>query len=453
LNDPANWRASPEANGSPGRPGGDALGTVIVNEALSHSDPPLEDAIEVFNRTAQPIDIGGWFLSDARSNFKKYRIPDGTVVPAASFKVFYEIDFNTNNPLVPFSLSSSEGDQVYLSAADALGNLTGYRSTVDFDAAANGVSFGRYETSVGRDFTAMLGRTFGQDNPASEAQFRQGTGLPNTGPRGGPVVVNEIMYHPPDLGGTNDNTADEFIELFNITSAAVPLFDAAFPTNTWRLRGGADFDFPQNVTLPGHGYLVVVGFDPATNAAALTAFRATNGLPASVPIYGPFQGKLDNSGEEVKLSRPDAPQGPGPNAGLVPYILVDRVGYTDNAPWPATADGLGSSLQRRRPHEYGNDPVNWKAAAPAAGRANVAGSSFTDTDADGMPDNYETANSFNANNASTRRRMPTPTGNRTTTSSSMARIRAMVPTDCWRRPSRPRRRVRPFRPARTQRSP
>src|SRR6185436_5954566 len=55
LNDANNWRASPEANGSPGRPGGDALGSVIVNEAFSHTDPPVEDAIELFNRTRQPI--------------------------------------------------------------------------------------------------------------------------------------------------------------------------------------------------------------------------------------------------------------------------------------------------------------------------------------------------------------------------------------------------------------
>jgi hypothetical protein len=82
---------------------------------------------------------------------------------------------------VPFSLSSASGDQIYLSAADPLGNLTGYRSAVDFGPAANGISFGRYETSVGRDFTAMTHRTFGADSPLL-AEFRAGTGLPNAAP-------------------------------------------------------------------------------------------------------------------------------------------------------------------------------------------------------------------------------------------------------------------------------
>lgn len=397
--DPANWRASPEANGSPGRAGGDALGTVIINEALSHTDPPLEDAIEVFNRTAQPLDIGGWFLSDSRNDFKRWRIPDNTIVPALGFRVFYEIDFNSNNLISPFSLSSANGDQIYLSAADAAGNLTGYRSAVEFDAAANGVSFGRYETSVGRDFPALLQRTFGADNPATLAEFRAGNGLPNAAPRVGPVVINEIMYRPPDIGGTNDNSADEFVEIYNVTDSPVSLFDAAFPTNAWRLRGGADFDFPSGITLPPHGYALVANFNPQTNAAALAAFRTLYGVPAGVPIFGPYQGKLNNSGEEVKLTRPDAPTLVGPEAGFVPYILVDKVNYADSYPWPATADGTGHSLQRRRPHDYGNDPVNWKAATPTTGRANVPGAGYTDADEDGMADSFETANGFSTASA------------------------------------------------------
>ena len=399
LNDPNNWRASPEANGSPARPGGDALGTVIVNEILTHSDVPFEDALEVFNRTAEPVDIGGWYLSDAKSNFKKYRIPDGTVVPAQGYHVFYEVDFNdTNKAVVAFSFSSANGDQAYLSAADAAGNLTGYRSGADFGPALNGVSFGRYETSIGRDFTAMTQRTFGQDSPTTVEQFRTGAGLSNGAPRVGPVVVNEVMYHPPDVG-TNDNTQDEFVELFNITGNPVPLFDPAFPTNTWHLRGGADFNFPPNVTVPAHGYLLVVSFDPATNAAALASFRATYGLPTSVPVYGPYAGRLSNAGEEVKINRPDAPEPPaGLNMGFVPYVLADLMTYADNSPWPDSADGAGSSLQRRRPHEYGNDPVNWKGPAPSPGRANVAGAGFADFDNDGMPDSYEGANAFSTSN-------------------------------------------------------
>jgi len=59
------------------------------------------------------------------------------------------------------------------------------------------------------------------------------------------------------------------------------------------------------------------------------------------------------------------------DAGFVPQILVERVAYDDDAPWPANADGAGASLQRIVSRDYGNDPMNWRAALPTAGRPNT----------------------------------------------------------------------------------
>jgi hypothetical protein len=80
-------------------------------------------------------------------------------------------------------------------------------------------------------------------------------------------------------------------------------------------------------------------------------------------------------------------------------VLVDKVSYGDDYPWPVEADGTGDSLQRRQPNYYGNDPVNWKSLSPTAGRANVAGSDYTDADADGLPDSWEAANGLSSGNA------------------------------------------------------
>ena len=63
--------------------------------------------------------------------------------------------------LPSFQLDSAHGDQVYVFPADSDGNLLGYRSGESFGAAANGVSFGRYFSSEGIDFTALSQRTFG----------------------------------------------------------------------------------------------------------------------------------------------------------------------------------------------------------------------------------------------------------------------------------------------------
>jgi hypothetical protein len=81
----------------------------------------------------------------------------------------------------------------------------------------------------------------------------------------------------------------------------------------------------------------------------------------------------------------------------VPYVLADRVSYTDHAPWPSgDVDGGGLSLQRRGAALYGNEPLNWLAAAPTPGAANAL--MLPDTDHDGIPDAIELQMGLDPNN-------------------------------------------------------
>jgi Chitobiase/beta-hexosaminidase C-terminal domain/Lamin Tail Domain/CotH kinase protein/Bacterial TSP3 repeat len=342
---PSNWRASTNPGGSPGEddPSPTVAG-ILVNESLTHTDLPAVDWIELYNPTAADVNIGGWFLTDDGKTPMKFRIQDNTMIAAGGYIVFDESNFNptpgTNNS---FTLSS-QGEEVYLFSGDANTNLTGYSHGFTFGAAANDVSFGRHIISTGDErFVAQIANT-----PLAA----------NSGPLVGPVVIREIMYHPPDLANGLDNADDEYIELRNITSSMVQLFDALHPTNTWRVRGGVDFDFPQSVSIGAAQSIVLVSFDP-TNTAALAAFRAGHGLFAGVPILGPYSGKLDNSSDTISLRKPDAPDTNG-----VAYIVVDEVDYKDSAPWPPSADGAGAALQRVNLAAYADDPANWVGAAP-----------------------------------------------------------------------------------------
>ncbi|MCX8156387.1 MAG: lamin tail domain-containing protein [Verrucomicrobiae bacterium] len=350
---------------SPGESNYRPLTNLVINEVLAHSDPPLEDAIELHNLTDQPVNIGGWFLSDSKGTLNKYQIPVGTIIPARGFRVFYEYQFNENpqDNRQAFALSSAKGDELYLSAATTNGTLTGYRTSVKFGPSFSGVSFGRHVTSDGRsEFVPLSRRTFGVDEPNSVAEFRTGTGASNAYPAISPVVIRQIMYHPPDLG-TEDNVIHEFIELYNRTTGTVPLYDPLYPTNTWRLRDAVDFEFPPGFSLPPGGSVLVVSFDPVRQPDLLANFRATYRLSTNLPIVGPYRGKLDNSDESIELKQPDTPQQPpSPDAGLVPYVEVERIRYYDRAPWPAAADGTGYSLQRVALDLYGNDPAIWVAA-------------------------------------------------------------------------------------------
>lgn len=370
---------------------------VVINEALAHSDAPLEDAIELRNLTGTNINLGGWWLSDSRGDPRRFLIPAGTILGANGFRVFYENQFNSvDTALVPFSLSSAKGDEIYLSATDANGALTGYRAFAEFPASENGVSFGRHSNSVGTvDFTAMSVRSFGVDNPVSLQSFRTGMGLGNPYPKVGPIVFSEIMFQPPLLQVTNDNTRDEFVELRNITGGPVPLYDPNYSTNRWRVRGGVDFDFPPGATLGPAASLIIVGFDPAADPASLAAFKATYGISGTLPIYGPWSGKLSNGGESISLLKPDSVQlAPSPDAGSVPYIVVDKLVYTNGSPWPAMANATGRSLQRVSITGYANDPTNWFAATPT-----LPPSGSGDADSDGMPDSWEQMHSLNSNSS------------------------------------------------------
>ncbi len=332
--DPANWRASSAVGGSPGSDDPSAgIVPVVINELLTHTDPPLLDAVELHNPNDVAANIGNWWLSDDRTDPKKYRIPPGRGIPARGFLVLTELDFNfpTNAPR-SFSFDS-HGDEAWLFSGDDSGNLTGYSDGFSFGAAENPVTFGRYTNSVGEvQFPPQSSNTLGGAN---------------TGPRIGPVVLNEIHYHPPDGDA-------EFVEIRNISDAIVALYDPLSPTHTWRING-VGFDFPPGLELPPGGLAVVVGSDP-------TAFRTRYQIDDAVPVLGPWTGVLQDGGETLVLERPDKPDPLPGGTVFVPYLIVDKVRYGERDPWPIFADGGGASLERLSPVEYADDPASWRAS-------------------------------------------------------------------------------------------
>ena len=174
------WRPSAYWGGSPGE-GDEGLvpepGSVVINEVLANSAGSGPDWIELFNATAQAIDIGGWFLSDDSNDLTKYRISAGTIVPAGGYIVFGETEHfgNSADPgcKTPFGLSK-DGETVYLhSGLD--GGLTGYSEKQKFGAAEPGVTWGRAPNGKGGYvFVPLEKPTPGRENAAPRTDWATG---------------------------------------------------------------------------------------------------------------------------------------------------------------------------------------------------------------------------------------------------------------------------------------
>src|SRR5262249_47054879 len=74
-----------------------------------------------------------------------------------------------------------------------------------------------------------------------------------------------------------------------------------------------------------------------------------------IPVVGEFDGTLQNGGETLQLIQP----GVTPDQDQV----IDEVRYDNNPPWPADADGAGSSLQLIDPSQDNNRVGNWGVVA------------------------------------------------------------------------------------------
>ena len=355
------WRVSAYRYGSPGEP--DAMPTtpeIVVNEVLTHTEFPEANRVELHNPTGTTVNLDGWWLSDDAGEPQKYMIPPDTVIEEY-LTILEDDDQAPENPIAPecfgvaFTLSP-RGGLLYLHSPDLR-----YRHGFTFEAAEKGVSFGRYVTASGVErFPAQTEESFGSPNP---------------GPRIGPVVISEIMYHPLD-------TDDEFMELANISGSAVRLHVAESPGDTWKVSG-IGFAFPPYVELLPGGHVLLV-----RDTISASEFRAKHGIAADVEIFN-YSRALDNAGERISVEKPV----PGED-GEVLYVVVDEVEYDDEAPWPTQVDGLGPSLERVDLTSYGNDVANWK-RSPSAGGTPGWDASSLDGDGDGMPDGWEEKHGLN----------------------------------------------------------
>ncbi|MEO8350396.1 MAG: lamin tail domain-containing protein [Chthoniobacteraceae bacterium] len=407
--------------------------TVVINEVKPGAAG--QGFVEFFNTTDAPINLSGYYLSDAIANLTKFKITADLVVPANSFATigFSEsslgvgattriyltapdgvttinaIDgnipldgrsagrepaggnswflYSNQTPGAPNGGGSAVGNFVRLSeihfdgdgAADwielenvgsSAQGLTGFgiASSADFadrvplsgsvpaggfasvpvnfatsgsgnltlffvDAADDVIGTAEIQRVAGRDSIQAVYPVIPPTLPSWETPKRQAEwyasvndtrDAANAPDMTTSIVINEIMCDPP-----SGQKADEFIELYNRTGAAVSL-------DGWKIRGGIDFDFLPGTSIPPGGYLIVAGSKSTISAHY-----------PSATVVGDWSGSLGNSGDLIRLV-----DGVG--------NLADEVDYKVGGDWPTLAGGLGSSMELIHPDMDNSRASAWR---------------------------------------------------------------------------------------------
>ncbi len=178
----------------------------------------------------------------------------------------------------------------------------------------------------------------------------------------GPLVINEILYHVRESEVKEDRAA-EFVELYHAGDAAISL-------EGWAFTSGIRYRFPRVTVEPG-SFLVV--------AADVETFRERH--PEVAMVFGPFQGRLSNSGERLKLEDAD-----GDTADELTYadsgrwarrVSVRPNGYDDWI-WEAPHDGEGASLSLISPSANNAHGEFWKPSEQSGGTPGGPNDTLTD---------------------------------------------------------------------------
>lgn len=128
-------------------------GTITINELVASSDSTsgtpdnageYDDWIELYNTTDEEVDLAGAYLSDSKTDFKKWQFPIGTSIPANGYLIVWaDGDEEQSGIHTSFKLNKG-GDELRLSNAD--GSVV---DSVSFESLETNVALARVPNGTG----------------------------------------------------------------------------------------------------------------------------------------------------------------------------------------------------------------------------------------------------------------------------------------------------------------
>jgi len=309
--------------------------SVLINElawagtVASSSD----EWIELQNRTASTIDLGGWRLTDggdinvtlsgtipAFSYFLLERTDDSTIADISANQIYTGSLANGGERLELMDPSgavvdSANGDGGGWPAGDATSRSTMERRG-ESDISGNWRTF----TGIGGVGHDVGGNSIaGTPRQLNSVLIATATPTPFAKPTAvspQAVLINEVAW-----SGTTASSSDEWIELHNPGALAISM-------TGWRLTDGADISISLFGSLAAHSFYLLERTDDTT--------------VADIPADGIYTGSLRDGGEVLQLLGP---------AGE----LIDSANSSGGS-WPAGSSSPKASMERRGGGDFSG---NW----------------------------------------------------------------------------------------------
>lgn len=94
---------------------------VVINELMADNDNYVQDEggdyddwFELFNNSDVDVDLGGYFLTDNPENLAKFEIPQGTIISAGGYFIFWADEDDDQGPYHCNFKLSADGEVLFL---------------------------------------------------------------------------------------------------------------------------------------------------------------------------------------------------------------------------------------------------------------------------------------------------------------------------------------------------
>lgn len=168
------------------------------------------------------------------------------------------------------------------------------------------------------------------EQPSFTADFAANTSLTahfSGSPENTDLIISEINYN-----SDSTRNAGDWVEIRNNSSTPIDISGYWMRDSDWFHR----FDIPTGTVLTPGGHLVIYE----------SKSKFTGEHPNVTNAIGPFDFKFDNLADEVYLFDRDS-------------HVVAWASYSSQNPWPCSAAGFGSTLERRNANSDPSDPTSW----------------------------------------------------------------------------------------------